>query len=455
MSTRVSEQSVRRIEANELRVPMSRAQVARTRTGDRQCRKWYATVHIEHLHSWGDKIISDLEAEYAHGRLGIQFACAGWERGSNPLHTNSLHLQMFIIFADRKRCVQVMDLLGAFDERVQSTPVLRTSWPIMTKFDGNDMNGLEYCSKDSPTPYTAPGVEGMFWFIGDKPTAQTQVSQGTRTDVRNVHNYIRENPHASDRDLAENGHALVLWRNPQGTDRLRAAYQQRRERGDRVVVYWYWGPSGTGKSHTAYEQALALGATADDIYYKMRGKWYDGYHGQKYIIVDDFRPGGRGFTFDDLLRLVDSYRLRVEYKGGSTYMNGRFFFFTSIFRWDDPRMLEWGNNEAIYQLQRRITHTMKFAPRTMEERRGQIYHPPVEEHVDILEPGPPAPQAPGFTLVRQPYVPATPVRVVPETPTRTRARDPVADTLERSDTLELEQVDTLVSPRRVRRRLSL
>lgn len=42
--------------------------------------------------------------------------------------------------------------------------------------------------------------------------------------------------------------------------------------------------------------------------------WWDGYIGQKTVVLDDFRPWWCPFSF--LLRILDRYPIRVQVKGG-------------------------------------------------------------------------------------------------------------------------------------------
>lgn len=45
--------------------------------------------------------------------------------------------------------------------------------------------------------------------------------------------------------------------------------------------HWYWGASGTGKSRAAF-------ALAEAYYPKTQNKWWDGYKGEKLVILDEF-----------------------------------------------------------------------------------------------------------------------------------------------------------------------
>lgn len=71
------------------------------------------------------------------------------------------------------------------------------------------------------------------------------------------------------------------------------------------VIYIY-GRSGCGKSHLAYELA------GPDAYDKPpSGDWFDGYHGQKTVILDEFKSW---MTYTYLLKILDKWPLRVPIK---------------------------------------------------------------------------------------------------------------------------------------------
>lgn len=83
----------------------------------------------------------------------------------------------------------------------------------------------------------------------------------------------------------------------------------------------YWGPTGTGKSRRAWEEA------GMDAYPKdPRTKWWSGYNGQKNVVIDEFRGG---IDICHLLRWLDRYPVSVEIKGSSTPLLCERFWFTS------------------------------------------------------------------------------------------------------------------------------
>lgn len=108
-------------------------------------------------------------------------------------------------------------------------------------------------------------------------------------------------------------------------------------------VLWIWGPTGSGKTRLAREIA------GSDVYITSRNlKWWDGYYGQKTVIIDEFRADF--CTFHELLRILDIYPFRVEYKGGSTWLMASQIIVTSCF----PPERVYATREDVGQLLRRI-----------------------------------------------------------------------------------------------------
>lgn len=46
---------------------------------------------------------------------------------------------------------------------------------------------------------------------------------------------------------------------------------------------WHWGPTGTGKS-------MHVRSTYPDAYIKGNNIWWDGYAGEKEVIIEEFGP---------------------------------------------------------------------------------------------------------------------------------------------------------------------
>jgi len=92
-------------------------------------------------------------------------------------------------------------------------------------------------------------------------------------------------------------------------------------------------------------------------------KWFDGYEGQRTVILDDFRKNNMSFSL--LLRLLDRYCITVPVKGGYTCWNPLTIIITctnaphaEFVRHNDDNTTTLYEN--IGQLDRRITQVMHF-----------------------------------------------------------------------------------------------
>lgn len=119
---------------------------------------------------------------------------------------------------------------------------------------------------------------------------------------------------------------------------------------DAVIVNWFYGASGTGKSSVARD--LCKG----DIYSPPTAKFWEGYDGQTFVLLDDIR--GDFCKFHQLLKLLDIYPLRVEVKGGSRQLWATTIFVTAPY---DPESM-WANrtSEDMEQLTRRCHNIIQF-----------------------------------------------------------------------------------------------
>jgi len=89
----------------------------------------------------------------------------------------------------------------------------------------------------------------------------------------------------------------------------------------------YWGPTGTGKSRRAWDEA-GFTAYAKDP----RTKWWCGYRGQENVVIDEFRGS---IDIAHLLRWLDRYPVCVEIKGASRPLIASKIWITSNV---DPRL---------------------------------------------------------------------------------------------------------------------
>lgn len=77
-------------------------------------------------------------------------------------------------------------------------------------------------------------------------------------------------------------------------------------------VYLFYGVTGSGKTHTAFE-------VYPDLFKKPIGKglWFDGYERDKEILIDEFQGQ---WPLSDVLQIMDIYKCQVEVKCGHRYL---------------------------------------------------------------------------------------------------------------------------------------
>ena len=169
----------------------------------------------------------------------------------------------------------------------------------------------------------------------------TMHSQGKRTDIDIVRDCIKETN--SMREVVEIATSYQAVRFAE----LYLKYAEKpRPYGPRKVI-WYWGDTGTGKSYTANQNAPGAYSTKSF-------KWWDGYDGEKEVILDEIR--GDFCKFHEMLTLLGEMPYRVESKGGSRQALCDTIYITSH---DRPECL-WQSVEDKSQLMDRISEIVHF-----------------------------------------------------------------------------------------------
>lgn len=198
--------------------------------------------------------------------------------------------------------------------------------------NGTAAQNIQYCAK-----------EGIVWKHGTEPAGQ-----GARQDLATLkHMVLNTNMptheimlHYCD-NLQQMRYIehLIKWMKP----------PNRCEDGVNVTVVH--GPSGSGKTRWVHENY-------PDAYWKDKTKWWDGYSGEAVVVIDDYRPDF--CKFHELLNLLDRYPVRIEMKGGGTWLKANTIIITS-----NKDLLEhWHNrtDEDLQQLRRRISASYYLGP---------------------------------------------------------------------------------------------
>ncbi len=225
------------------------------------------------------------------------------------------HLQGYIYFENAKSLSAIRGLVSerAHFERAKGTPV----------------ENRAYCTKDGHA-------------ICEKGVLP---KQGKRTDIQDVVETIRSGgTMRSILDVATSYQSARMGE-------LALKYLEV-GRVRKPEVYWFWGPTGTGKTYAAQEEI----GTDPAPYWVYDGKWWCGYDGHLNVIWDEFRADQVKFT--RLLRLLDCYPIAVETKGGNRQLKFEKIIITSC---KSPLVVYDKGDEEVAQLTGRIKEVRHFS----------------------------------------------------------------------------------------------
>lgn len=210
--------------------------------------------------------------------------------------TGTPHLQGYVEFNSGKRITTM----------VKACPGIKFI-PCKGDADSNQ----NYCSKDATD----------IWEEGDVK------AQGARTDITEAMSSIRE---GMDEMTFFEQHTMTAVRYPKAMEKYRLLCDKKRNQGfHKKTVLVYWGQTGTGKTRSAIEEYPDAFIVSEGV----SGLWWDGYDGEKTVVMDEFRGN---VPISQLLRILDGYACQVSIKGGSRQLFADTIIITSN---TDP--LEW------------------------------------------------------------------------------------------------------------------
>jgi hypothetical protein len=218
----------------------------------------------------------------------FRFLAGQYEQGTNGTY----HLQMYVEFTNRMRWRAVKEIVPRADIR-----------PAM----GSQVECLAYVVKQDsricgPWTWGKPAKQGERTDI----IMYTDAIKSGRTDYEILEEFPRE--------LCKYPHHLQRVRSIMYRVRAHELYEQGVMRSA-VVLY---GEAGSGKTRWVLDRY-----GAENVYMLSFGTgtkgsvWFDEYRGEKVLLLDDFYGQVK---FDFLLRLLDRYPIRVQVKGGTTYL---------------------------------------------------------------------------------------------------------------------------------------
>lgn len=188
---------------------------------------------------------------------------------------------------------------------------------------GSASQAADYCKKD-----------GEFVEKGEVS------EQGKRSDIEEATEMLIAGHRMRQVALAN---PTVYVKYHKGLQAFQAVILEPRNEVPEVTVLY--GTTGTGKSKTSREML-----SDPYVWGPEQGTWFDGYEGQKEVIFEEFRGQ---LPFGMMLRLLDRYDCKVQYKGGMIQFIANKIVITSpkhpkFWYCDDSQ-------DKVDQLMRRIT----------------------------------------------------------------------------------------------------
>uniref|UniRef100_UPI004047E072 hypothetical protein n=1 Tax=Polynucleobacter sp. TaxID=2029855 RepID=UPI004047E072 len=262
--------------------------------------KYYAYIYT--LNNWTQEEYENIQ------KLKYQYILIGKEIAPT---TGTPHLQGYIYFTNKI----------SFKSLCKQMPRAR-----IAKAKGTAKQNRVYCMKG-----------GDCFEDGDMPV------QGERTDIELAKEIVNK--------TGKIGDVVSLVTSYQSVRMAETILKyHEKKRNWKPLVKWYWGPTGSGKTKTAFEELQDPYVCTDSA------KWWDGYDAHENVIIDDFRENF--ISFNGLLRLLDRYAYRIECKGGSRQLLAKTIIITTPNHPNET--FSKNGDEDIKQLIRRIDEIKMF-----------------------------------------------------------------------------------------------
>ena len=212
--------------------------------------------------------------------------------------------------------------------------------PMRGSFTQNEA----YCKKD-----------GSYTKLGEEP------KQGARGDLNEVKDMLIKGETTVDEVCLEDPHMVHMY--GRTLDRIEDIALRKKYRTEMTQGFWYYGKTGVGKSHKAFK-----GFSPDSCYVKnLNETWWDGYKGQKTVVLNEFRGQ---ITFGELLDLCDKWPKSVSRRGREPVpFLAQKLIITSSKHPEDIYRNILGDGEHLDQLERRF-QIIKMEQKCSEGNNG-------------------------------------------------------------------------------------
>jgi len=218
------------------------------------------------------------------------YACYGEEVAPTSAQE---HLQAYIRFKHGKTKSSVVRLLVGYHVTVCVRDNVADGFTIASE-------NRKYCSK---TRDIDPVPNAVFVEFGTLPPERTGSEEGgkrTREQWEEIKQLAKD-------DKLDDVDAEIYIKHYSTLKKIAKEHQVLPGSNEAPCGVWYYGKSGTGKSHAAR-------VDYPEAYLKLPNKWWDGYTGQEHVLIDDFDKNHHMLAYH-LKIWADKYAFPVETKG--------------------------------------------------------------------------------------------------------------------------------------------
>lgn len=183
--------------------------------------------------------------------------------------------------------------------------------PHLENSRGSPAENTTYCTKEETREQ---GTSPVYYPSADEVDLFTRKNQGTRTDLEEISEIIVRGNTNEYLSIVDNfGPTFIRYH--RGIQALFHARQSRQCRNHfrNVTVEIIWGDPGVGKTRGCYETE---GYGNLFRIFQYNPEWWDGYSGEKAVLLDDFYGQ---LKLSRLLNILDGYPLQLPTKGGSVW----------------------------------------------------------------------------------------------------------------------------------------
>lgn len=198
---------------------------------------------------------------------------------------------------------------------------------------GDDFQNRVYCSKEGN--FTEEGIPA-------------KKQQGARQDLIELKDQIMKGEISCDDILIDN--PMIYHQYGRTLEKIEDIAMRGRQRNFMTKGIWLYGPTGTGKTYTAYEMAEGKST----FVWKDDHGWWDGYKQEEVVIINEFRGS---ISYGEILDMLDQKVFKVRRRGREPLpFLSKTVIFTSSMRPEDVYH-NIHENDGIDQLLRRLTIT--------------------------------------------------------------------------------------------------